>query len=601
MSFLSSLSFAADKAQVIIVKGNATKLSPGDMKATPVKRGDWLIEDTSIVTHEKSFVKVKFRDRSTMNVGPKSKVVINKLPAEKANMVNLLTGMINAEVQKTSNKKSKTKMLIKTRTAVMGVRGTKFQSIYNAENKRTSLVTIEGNVAMVDKKEEPKETIEEKKIEAKKTEVTNKPAPKPKVDEVDELNKLFEKSENVVEVTEGRFSGVGGDTTKPSAPVKIAPKQYDAMAKSVGSTKKASEVMRATEKEIKLESSKSLTGTKAAPKAGGFVDFNTGLYIPPTEDAKLDKKTGTYETKDIGKVDTVTGDYIPPKGIKVDAVKGFVIDKKEVAKLASNEDRDELKKTLSKLTKVNKEIKKQVVVNKIENKASSKKSGWGPKDHGLTVKLIPYSEQLTVENELSNSEADFYTSEANWVIVTWNQNWNDKWFSRLRLGDQKYKVDDSDTEVFEPDNNDDDRSYVSVGVGKAINPKMKVFADYVERGESFVVPSFDDNSSQAGVALERVTIDYLDVSVEYTHGIVRGFDLTSMASIQLGNSEAPTFNEKERSDMFGIVLESSAFYSFKSNLGLNSSLRYHRHVAENSDFTFTRNSLGLGLELVWDI
>jgi hypothetical protein len=35
-----------------------------------------------------------------MNLGPKSKVVVTKLPKKKPNMINLLTGAIKAEVNK---------------------------------------------------------------------------------------------------------------------------------------------------------------------------------------------------------------------------------------------------------------------------------------------------------------------------------------------------------------------------------------------------------------------------------------------------------------------------------------------------------------------
>ena len=44
-------------------------------------------------------------------------------------------------------------MIVKTRSAVMGVRGTKFQATYNPANKNTSLITVEGKVAMVKKEE----------------------------------------------------------------------------------------------------------------------------------------------------------------------------------------------------------------------------------------------------------------------------------------------------------------------------------------------------------------------------------------------------------------------------------------------------------------
>ena len=165
--FFSHSVLGAEKARILMVKGDATKLTPGSVEASKVKKGEMIPEDTSIVTKKRSFVRVKFNDKSTMNIGPESKVVVTKMPPKKANMVNLLKGMIKAEVQKESEKQSKTKMLIKTDTAIMGVRGTKFQTTFNPVNKTTSLVTVEGNVAMAKIEEKTSEVVTEKVIEGK--------------------------------------------------------------------------------------------------------------------------------------------------------------------------------------------------------------------------------------------------------------------------------------------------------------------------------------------------------------------------------------------------------------------------------------------------
>ena len=98
------VAFAAQTAKVLVVKGKVTKLIPNTVEATSVKRGDLLPEDTSVLTGEKSFIRLRFSDKSTMNLGPNSKVVITKFPEKKANMVNLLTGMIKAEVKKKTKK-----------------------------------------------------------------------------------------------------------------------------------------------------------------------------------------------------------------------------------------------------------------------------------------------------------------------------------------------------------------------------------------------------------------------------------------------------------------------------------------------------------------
>jgi hypothetical protein len=613
--FISTEAHSAQKAQVLIARGDVTKLVPGAEKAVVVKKGDWLLEDTSIVTKSRSFVKIRFVDRSTMNIGPKSMVVINKMPSKKANMVNLLTGIVKAEVRKKSSKKSKTKMFIKTRSAVMGVRGTKFQSTYNPANKITSLVTVEGNVAMVAKDPKIAEPLVEKvviKKTAAKTIAKSITTPKPVISEVDKLETLMAESNDVVEVKAGRFSSVGENTkiaaktgkavsqvSKASIPVKIAPTQYNAIAKSMNSNKRAKDVMKTIKSDPVPEGFTDKVTGKVAPKAGGFVDFKTGLYIAPAAEAKLDKKTGTYKAKIIGSANKKTGDYIPPKGIKIDAKKGFVIDKKVIAKIASTADKEKLRKTLKGL---NKDIKKQIVVNKTENKTKkSSGSKWLPRDHVLSAMILPYSESLTVKNKASGSEAEFFTREADFTILTWNQIWSDKWISRIRIGGHNYKIDNSDVEINSYDNGDDDDGYFSIGLGYNYTKKITFYTDMIDHKVVYLVPNGNGMGGNGSVNRRSQNINTLELSMIYNHGPWKMFDFKSRAAVNIGGGDAPTFNGEEESDFFGITLEGSAYYGWKKNLGIDTVLRYHRQSVENDDLEYTRNSLGLGFDFVWDI
>jgi hypothetical protein len=62
-----------------------------------------------------------------------------------------------------------------------------------------------------------------------------------------------------------------------------------------------------------------------APKSGGFIDLNTGLYVAPPSDAKLDGHLGVYVSTKIGNIDADTGQYVAPKGLALDAKKGFIL------------------------------------------------------------------------------------------------------------------------------------------------------------------------------------------------------------------------------------------------------------------------------------
>ena len=521
---LSLSSYAAQTAKVLMVRGDVTALRPGDKAAIKVKKGQNLPEDTSVLTGDKSVVRLKFADKSSMNLGPKSKVVVTKMPEKKPNMINLLTGAIKAEVNKKSNKPTANKMLIKTRSAVMGVRGTKFQAGFNPTNGNTSLVTVEGKVAMVKKKAVEKkivkEVVKEKVIDESGKEVVKEVVKEKAVTvveavdpekELEMLDKALETSKDAVEVPAGRFAGVSeaAKDSTPTAPTKIAPAQYNALAKSMDSEKKAEDVF--TDKELEQAAKASAdTAGAVGQKAGGFVDFNTGIYVPPPKGSKKDNKTGVYIAKDVGKVDEKTGDYIPPKGVKLDAKKGFVVDKEEVAKLASA-DKKALEKTLKKLETVNEEVKDQVVVNRMTAKEKKDAKPWYKADyHHLRASIQPYSETISATNKQSSSEADFYTEQANITEFSWAQEWNDRWTTHLGFGFIIYKLDESEAEVEEKDTDGNDDKFW-LGATYKWSQSLEFSLSFVD--QVFYFPSPDGGNGTIG--LEPLSLSYIDIGARY--------------------------------------------------------------------------------------
>jgi hypothetical protein len=609
---LSTSVFAAQSARVLLVRGLVTKLVPGNKEAQPVKKGDKLRQDTSIVTGAKSFVKLRFADKSTMNLGAKSMVVINKLPEKKANMINLLTGILKAEVIKKTKKDTRTKLIIKTRSAVMGVRGTKFQTMYNSANKSTSLVTVEGKVTMIKQETIAKKVAEVKKIKAQEIAVEQNISVKEavksvqEIDEVDAINQAFEAEVDVVEVTEGRYSGVSQAFSKPTVPVKIAPKQYNAIAKSMGSKKKAIDVMKVVESDPKPEGSIDIASNTITPKSGGIVDFSTGIYVAPSEKAELDVVTGTFTADaEIGKVNEITGDYIPPKGIKIDAKKGFVIDTKESDKIASTEDKTQLKQTIAKMNKV---AEKQIVVNKMQTKDETPtKWKWSPNNHILSAGFKPFSEVLTVKNKTNNSEAEFYTDKANWVLLTWKQEWNDKWNSRLKIGGQDYEIDDSDVKVYEFGDKDGDDGYFSIGLSYVYSKKLEIFFDMVNKSQYYVVPE-NGKGGETGVRVTSRSVDSFDLGFEYSLSTWNELQTSIFGAFYfMPNSSSPSMSMSQYDDNeadtehFGFNFGSSAYYAWKANMGIKGSLWYERMKATNSDLEFNRNTFGFGADFIWDI
>ena len=148
-------------AKVILMRGQIKeKLANGTI--VDVKLNQDIEEGAILQSAEKSFAKLIFIDKSQMNLGPSSQVVINSFPKNEAGIITLVKGQIRSQVTKDYmqiDDKSKSKLYIKTNSAAMGIRGTDFQVNFNPENQNTSLITFEGAVAMSNLKKDPNQAI----------------------------------------------------------------------------------------------------------------------------------------------------------------------------------------------------------------------------------------------------------------------------------------------------------------------------------------------------------------------------------------------------------------------------------------------------------
>jgi hypothetical protein len=321
-------------AEVVKLRGDISQLSPGASIARKVVLGDKLLEDTSIVTGPKSFIKIKFIDESELNVGPESKIVITEMKKDSVGIISLLKGRIRTEVKKNTKDLTTLKFFVKTRTAAMGVRGTEFQAIFNPSNHVTSLLTYKGEVAMAKIDDATYATLEnapEKEIV--RNELTKNPevvdVPSQQLSETDQLNTILQ-SKSAVIVPSGQNSFSAASLKKASLPVKISEVQLEALYKnkellekapsnlnfqSAADSLKAKPLLKVANQVAPLEGMNNPETGEFAPKSGGFLDVTTGLYVAPL--ASLQK---------VGDIDADTGQYVAPKGLILDANKGFVLD-----------------------------------------------------------------------------------------------------------------------------------------------------------------------------------------------------------------------------------------------------------------------------------
>ena len=66
-------------AEAVIVRGNVTVLELGELQAKKVIKGTRFKKDASILTGQRSFIRVQYLDKSTVSLSPKGKMVVNKI------------------------------------------------------------------------------------------------------------------------------------------------------------------------------------------------------------------------------------------------------------------------------------------------------------------------------------------------------------------------------------------------------------------------------------------------------------------------------------------------------------------------------------------
>ncbi len=339
---------AADNVAKVIVMRGMVKAKLADGSIIDVKADQSLPEGATVQTADKSFVKLMFIDKSQMNLGPNSQMVINAFPKKEAGIITLVKGQIRSQVTKDymeMDDKSKSKLYIKTKTAAMGIRGTDFQVNYNPENQNTALITFEGKVVMAHiGKDSRSNNFDQQNLER------------------------VISSDKAVMVTMGQISAVNLNVAERAMiPTKLGTKQMEALKDNetgLKETNAAEESVKqfrnpippgadgatfsnstgALNNEVEkmgMDSRVLGAGADKVTSAEGYFNVNTGEYklpagsivdlatvniIPPPVNAVFDNNSGTYVVPEsFGKIDKSTGEYKAPIGLSLGADGKFTV------------------------------------------------------------------------------------------------------------------------------------------------------------------------------------------------------------------------------------------------------------------------------------
>jgi hypothetical protein len=329
-------------ASVVTLRGEV-RGKDVDGNVFDLEQGMWLPEGVILQSAERSFARLLFIDRSTMNLGPDSQLQIDKFPKDSAGIVTLMKGQVRSNVTKDymqMDDEEKSKLYVKTKTAAMGVRGTDFQVNFNPNNDNTALITFSGAVSMAQiDMSSIRGPIDQNRLES------------------------VVSSDRAVLVREGEFSGVTTTTRRATVPTRINPVQFETLRQNetgISTPQEAGDeraqyrnplppgvdakAFANDPRETAAQQVEGLAGPNAqaqvpeqsvvnrppaegffnaatgeyAPPAGSVIDLATVNIIPPPPGSSFDPVSGTYTLPpELGAVNPATGGYEAPAGFRL--------------------------------------------------------------------------------------------------------------------------------------------------------------------------------------------------------------------------------------------------------------------------------------------
>lgn len=338
---LLCLSSYAENAKIVLLRGKAYYKAPSKNPIL-LKRGMTIRKNGLLKTAKASFLRVLFEDGSLLNIGPSSIMAISHEEKGKPKLVELLKGKLRGVID--HNKKPEEgydhKMIINTRSASVGVRGTDFVVVYNDKNHITSNITLKGEVDLHKKSDEDiYESIREEfddggikikygqgdKLDAHEQDLTHYDTRRIPVGHFAGAFPSYEKSISAVRISDNQLTALSGNKNLNSSegrrPQRVLKNHYQ-----MGKIDNPNEslVPQPRQKQRVAQSDYNSVKNKEGILPGGVVDLNTGIYIAPPKGARRDPKTGKYLIPDeLGGVNPETGEYVPPLGVQLDPLKGF--------------------------------------------------------------------------------------------------------------------------------------------------------------------------------------------------------------------------------------------------------------------------------------
>lgn len=436
----------ADFIKIDKIDGRVLQDKSGSFQARILETGSKVNEGVIINSRKDSYARLRFHDNSTIVVGPDTNIKIESHEKKSATIIYLTKGIIRPKIEKDQSTGEMEKFYVLTPTGLVGVKGTEFLVHYNQENKKTTVITFKGAVRFArinlsklrkqklysSKLEKEHERDENNNIRLKNIE--RKEAPDDK-----KIELALDKFEAVT-VAAGQYSETVGLIKRTSMPTLISPIQLNILFRNANlkyiydeeKLNKATIVLKKNKTDIPFEIPNTpasglidLSNKKYAPKAGGFWDISSGLYIPPAKESVFFKPAGIFVADKIGDLDSITGQYIAPIGLTLDPNKGVL--KKKLKKGAQEELKQSIDQNFEKL-KVS--LHENIVVGK-ENDSIytlgilSKRELISKNVVSLSVDFVDHT--LSMSNDTAAADRDYKSKDSMEYTLRWDHESSLKW------------------------------------------------------------------------------------------------------------------------------------------------------------------------------
>lgn len=325
---LASLSFSAFAnavGTVKILKGTVESMTLG--KTVTLKANDSLPEGAVVKTHAKSFAQIEMIDKSILNVGPNTEMKIASFSQE-TGVIDFVKGKVRAQVTKQQSGDGGSKMIIKTRVAVLGVRGTDF--VITGTEQATSSVLFEGEIvfnklsdqSISDHRNLDAVLAEGVRIHPGEFSVMSERLEMPTIParmnvqqfEMLESNPTFEVSDSAK--TQGQETEQSGS---------IVPKGLNGTVVANSESAVDSVVGEAAKPNTSAQSAEGFSeGASIKPTNGSFLHLETGVIIPPPADAVYDANSNTFVAPPASGSVSSDGNFVPPANVEI-TPKGDII------------------------------------------------------------------------------------------------------------------------------------------------------------------------------------------------------------------------------------------------------------------------------------